>query len=113
MSAQFESYARTAIGRQLIAAIAPETRDREFKLLSRPSISKAAVYAIADEVRPIIEQLSSDGERKSANQFVGWVVGQRMRALGYRIVNERGRVKNATFKTGAVWAPSESPALDD
>jgi hypothetical protein len=59
------------------------------------------VQAVASEVAEIIEALPTKAERDAASQFCGWFVGQIMRRLGYRVVQERGRVTGASFKTGA------------
>jgi hypothetical protein len=100
-SNRFQSYSETPTGRQLIDAIDVPELIPEFLALSR--IGKPAVQAVADEVATIIEALPTKSERDAASQFCGWFVGQIMRRLGYRVVQERGRVTGAPFKTGAVW----------
>jgi hypothetical protein len=42
--------------------------------------------------------LPSKADKDAASQFCGWFVGQIMRRLGYRVVQERGRVTGAPFK---------------
>lgn len=103
MSNRFQSYADTETGRALAAAMDAPEFIPEFRALSK--IGKPAVQAIAPEVAPTIEALPRKAERDAASQFCGWFVGQVMRRLGYRVVQERGRVTGAPFKTGAVWEP--------
>lgn len=101
MSNRFQSYSETPTGLRLIEAIDVPELIPEFLALSK--IGKPAVQAVAAEVAEIIEALPTKSERDSASQFCGWFVGQIMRPLGYRVVQERGRVTGAPFKTGAVW----------
>lgn len=101
MSNRFQSYSETPTGLRLIEAIDMPELIPEFLALSK--IGKPAVQAAASEVAGIIEALPTKAERDAASQFCGWFVGQIMRRLGYRVVQERGRVTGAPFKTGAVW----------
>lgn len=101
---QFESYGQTQTGRQLSEIVSMPEMIAGYVTMSR--IGKPAVQAIADDVAEVIKGLPGKTERDFANQFVGWRVGQIMRGLGYEIINKRGRVSNATFKTGAVWSAS-------
>jgi len=101
MGSRFQSYSETPMGLRLIEAIDIPELIPEFLALSK--IGKPAVQAVAGEVAEIIEALPTKSERDAASQFCGWFVGQIMRRLGYRIVQERGRVTGAPFKTGAVW----------
>lgn len=103
MSNRFQSYSETPTGLRLIEAIDVPELIPEFLALSK--IGKPAVQAVAGEVAEIIEALPTKSERDAASQFCGWFVGQIMRRLGYRVVQERGRVTGAPFKTGAVWEP--------
>ncbi|WP_157020547.1 hypothetical protein [Paracoccus sp. 228] len=98
----FESYGRSETGRQLSEIVSMSEMIAEYVAMSR--IGKPAVQAIASDVAEVIEGLPGKTERDLANQFVGWQVGQIMRGLGYKIINKRGRVNNAPFKTGAVWS---------
>ena len=108
MSNRFQSYAETNVGRTLSWLMDAPEFIAEFRALSR--IGKPAVQAVAADVTPTIEALSSKADKDAASQFCGWFVGQIMRRLGYRMVQERGRVTGAPFKTGAVWE-SENQAV--
>lgn len=101
MSNRFKSYGDTRIGRELAAIIDAPELIPEFRALS--AIGKPAVQAIAADVTDIINALPTKAEKDAASQFCGWYVGQIMQQLGYRLVQERGRVTGAPFKTGAVW----------
>lgn len=102
MTTRFKNYEQTAIGRRLAAIVMMPELIAEYCALSR--IGRPAVQACAQDVAPIIEALATKEERDAANQFVGWRVARIMRSLGYELVHERGRVNNATYRTGAVWA---------
>lgn len=106
-SKRFASYAETTIGQRLATLIDVPERVIEFRLMS--SLGKPAVQAIAADVAPIINALPTKADRDSANQFCGWRVGQIMRELGYDLINERGRVSDAPYKTGAVWRHLDQP----
>lgn len=101
MSSWFENFQDTDTGRALGYIINRPDRIMEFRLLSNLGI--AAVQAVAHEVTPIIEALPDKSSKDKASQFTGWLVAKRMRAAGYEIVQARGRVSDAPFKTGAVW----------
>jgi hypothetical protein len=107
MSSRFQSYADTETGRTLAALMDAPEFIPEFRALSR--IGKPAVQAIGSEVAQTIEALPSKADKDAASQFCGWFVGQIMRRLGYRVVQERGRVTGAPFKTGAVWESENRP----
>jgi hypothetical protein len=107
MNNRFQSYAETDIGRTLSELMDAPEFIPEFRALSK--IGKPAVQAVAAEVAPTIEALPTKAERDAASQFCGWFVGQTMRPLGYRVVQERGRVTSAPFKTGAVWESENRP----
>lgn len=102
MTNRFENYERTTIGRQLAAIVTMPELIAEYCALSR--IGRPAVQACAQDVAPVIEALATKEERDAANQFIGWRVGRIMRSLGYELAHERGRVNNAPYRTGAVWA---------
>jgi hypothetical protein len=101
MSNWFPNYRMTETGRALTQIIQRPDRMLEFRLLS--NLGMPAVQAIASDVTPIIDSLTTKAERDTASQFCGWAVGQLMRRAGYEVVQERGRVTEAPFKTGAVW----------
>jgi len=101
MSNWFERYLGTPVGVRLADIVDTPENMAAFGVLS--SEGKPAVQAVAGDVGPVIDALPTRRERHSANQFVGWFVGQMMRGAGYRIVRDRGRVSNAPYKTGAVW----------
>jgi hypothetical protein len=101
MSNWFEDYSITNLGRQLLYIIRRPDRILEYRLLS--NLGMPAVQAIASEVRPLIDALPGKRSRDAASQFCGWAVGQRLRAAGYEVARDRGRVSDAPFKTGAVW----------
>jgi hypothetical protein len=101
MSNWFSSYASTPVGIALADAIDIPGRLFEFRALSE--INRPAVQAVAADVTPIISALESKRDRDAASQFVGWYIGQIMRDAGYEVVQDRGRVSNAPYKTGAVW----------
>jgi hypothetical protein len=97
----FEAFADTPTGIALADITNTPERFFEFRTLSENG--KPAIQAIAREVAPIIENLTTKRERDAASQFCGWYVGQIMRSAGYAIVQDRGRVSDAPFRTGAVW----------
>ena len=99
---RFENYEQTVVGRRLSAIVTMPELIAEYCALSR--IGRPAVQACAQDVAPIIEAEGTREERAAANQFVGWRVARIMRGLGYELVHERGRVNNAPYRTGAVWA---------
>ncbi|MBU3891050.1 hypothetical protein [Methylosinus sp. KRF6] len=101
MSSRFENYAETEIGRKISYIINWPDRILEYRLLS--NLGMPAVQAIAAEVTPLIDALPDKRSRDAASQFCGWAVGRRLRAAGYEVVRDRGRVSDAPFKTGAVW----------
>jgi hypothetical protein len=101
MSHWFAGYAESPIGRELLEAI--ETPGRIFEFQALTEIGKPAVQAVARDVAPIIARLDSKSARDAASQFCGWYVGRIMRESGCEIVQDRGRVSDAPFKTGAVW----------
>ena len=101
MSNWFTSYSATTTGQALADIIDDPEWFAAFRTLSEQG--KPAVQAVAADVAPIIENLATKKERDAASQFVGWYVGQVMRDAGYNVVQERGRVSNAPYKTGAVW----------
>jgi hypothetical protein len=103
----FQSNAGSEIGRTLSELMDAPEFIPEFRALSK--IGKPAVQAVTAEVAPTIEALPTKVERDAASQFCGWFVGQTMRPPGYRVVQERGRVTNAPFKTGAVWESENQP----
>lgn len=104
---RYEKYAQSDIGKALAELIDEPHRFIEYQLLE--SLGRPAVQAIAKDVAPIIDVLPTKTEREMANKFCGWYVGQCMRANRREIVNRRGRVANAPFKTGAVWRLSGEP----
>jgi hypothetical protein len=105
MSGQYESFANTPIGIALSDAIDTLERFSEFRALTEAG--KPAVQAIARDVAPIIEALPTKKERDAASQFCGWYVAQIMRSSGYEIAQNRGRVSNAPYQTGAVWRQTD------
>ena len=102
MSNRFEAFGETPIGRTLGFIIDAPELVPEFRAMSE--VGKPAVQAVATHVSEVINALPTKERRDAANQFCGWRVGQIMRGLGYRMVQTRGRVSRAPFKTGAVWA---------
>jgi hypothetical protein len=102
MASRFETYETTENGKLLADIIMMPEMISEYVTLSR--LGKPAVQAIANDVAPVIEALQTKAERDAANQFVGWRVAQIMRGLGYILVQERGRVTGAPYRTGAVWS---------
>jgi|GEM_PF-2653652 len=102
MASRFDSYETTETGARLTLIIAQPEMIPEYCALSR--IGKPAVQAIGADVAPIIESMPTKKERDAASQFVGWRVAKVMRALGYTLIQERGRVTGAPYRTGAVWS---------
>jgi CubicO group peptidase (beta-lactamase class C family) len=102
MSHWLSTYGVTETGRHLVEIIDQPEHFATFVMLSEQG--KPAVQAVANEVAAIIDALPSKKERDAACQFVGWYVGQIMREAGYVVVQDRGRVSDAPYKTGAVWA---------
>jgi len=101
MSNWFEDFAGTPVGLALSEII--DTPERYLDFLTMTENRKPAVQAIGREVAPIINALPTKQERNAASQFCGWRVGQIMRSAGYEIVQDRGRVSDSPFQTGAVW----------
>lgn len=102
MASRFENYETTEIGALLTSIITLPEMIPEYCALSR--VGKPAVQAVGADVAPIIESLSTKEERDAASQFVGWRVAKVMRGLGYALIQERGRVTGAPYRTGAVWS---------
>ncbi len=103
MSHWLTTYGGTETGLRLTEIIDQPEHFAAFVTLSEQG--KPAVQAVAQDVAATIAALPSKKERDAACQFVGWYVGQMMREAGYVVVQERGRVSEAPYKTGAVWAP--------
>ena len=101
MSNWFVAFADTPVGVALAEIV--DTPERYLDFLVMSENGKPAVQAIAREVGPIIDALPTKQERVAASQFCGWRVAQIMRSAGYEIAQERGRVSDAPFQTGAVW----------
>jgi hypothetical protein len=102
MASRFDNYETTETGARLTQIIALPEMIPEYCALSR--IGKPAVQAIGADVAPLIENLPTKEERDAASQFVGWRVAKVMRGLGYTLIQERGRVTGAPYRTGAVWS---------
>lgn len=102
MASRFETYGLTETGARLTRIVTMPEMIPEYRALSR--VGKPAVQAIGADVAPIIDGLPSKAERDAASQFVGWRVAKVMRGLGYLLIQERGRVSDAPFRTGAVWS---------
>lgn len=105
MSNWFAAFAQTPTGIALAEIIDEPERIFEFRSLSENG--KPAVQAVARDVSAIISGLATKREQNAASQFVGWYVGQIMRDAGYEVVQERGRVSDGPYKTGAVWRQIE------
>jgi len=102
MASRFDKFESTKTGTRLAAIVTMPEMVPEYCALSR--IGKPAVQAIAADVAPIINALTTKEERDAASQFVGWRVAKVMRSLGYTLIQERGRVTGAPYQTGAVWS---------
>ena len=111
MTTPNEHYGRTAIGRRLAAIVNDPARYPEYRAFSREGFP--AVTAIVSLVRLELEALQRADlpAFHAAKQYVGWAVGQVMRAHGHRIVGRR-RVPGGLFTLGAIWsvAPEVRPA---
>ena len=101
MSSRFKNFMQTPTGQLLAEIIDTPENIASFRTLSQEG--KPAVQAVAEDVAPIIQALETKAERDGSSQFVGWFTAQLMREAGYQLVQERGRVSNAPYKTGAVW----------
>ena len=91
----------TDVGRRLTEAIERPERHIEYRLLSR--LNMAALYAVIDDVKPIIDGLEDKNKRDEACRFCGWLVGQQMRSMGYSLAENRRRVRGGPFRSGSVW----------
>jgi hypothetical protein len=102
MTSPCERYGRTEVGRCLEAIVNDPARYPEYRAFSREGYP--AVMAIMSLVRPELERLQRADPREFhiANQYVGWAVGQVMRAHGHQIVGRR-RVAGRLITQGAVW----------
>jgi hypothetical protein len=97
----FDAFAGTQVGRALVALIESPSLIAEYRALSEEG--RPALEAAAPKVASLIEALSTKEEQDFARRFCGYWVGQVMRGLGYRIVRERRRIRNAIIGEGAVW----------
>jgi hypothetical protein len=102
MTTPCERYGSTKIGRRLAAIINEPARYPEYCAFSREGYP--AVMALGSLVRPELEQLRDADPTafQAAKQYVGWAVGQVMRAHGHREVKRR-RVPGGLITLGTTW----------
>lgn len=102
MATPCERYGRTEVGRRLAAIVNDRARYLEYRAFSREGFP--AVMALVSLVRPELERLRSDPKAfDAAKQYVGWAVGQVMRAHGHRMTKRR-RVPGGLITLGVVWS---------
>ena len=108
MATPSEHYGRTEVGRRLAAIVTDRARYPEYRAFSREGFP--AVTALISLVRPELERLRRADPQAfhAANQYIGWAVGQMMRAHGHCIIGRR-RVPGGLFTTGTIW--SGEPAV--
>jgi hypothetical protein len=103
MTIPCEHYGRTEIGQRLVAIINHPARYPEYRAFSREGYP--AVMAIVSLIKPELEKLRRSDPKvfQAAKQFVGWAVGQVMRANGHQTIGRR-RVPGGLITLGAVWS---------
>ena len=109
MTIPCEHYGRTAIGQLLVAMINDPARYPEYRAFSREGYP--AVMAIVSLLKPELEKLRKSDPKgfQAAKQYVGWAVGQVMRAHGHQSKGRR-RVPGGVITQGAVW--SAEPVIE-
>jgi hypothetical protein len=112
MATPSEHYGRTEVGRRLATIVNDPARYAEYRAFSREGFP--AVMALVSLVRPELERLRGSGPRafQAAKQYVGWAVGQVMRAHGHQIIGRR-RVPGGLITLGTTWSgePAIRPAI--
>jgi hypothetical protein len=103
MTSPCERYGRTEIGQRLVAIINDPARYPEYRAFSREGYPAAT--ALISLVRPELERLrrSDPNAFLSANQYIGWALGQVMRIHGHQVVGRR-RVPGGLITQAAVWS---------
>jgi len=103
MTIPCEHYGRTEIGQRLAAIINDPARYPEYQAFSREGYP--AVRAIISLLRPELKELRRSDPKgfQAAKQYVGWAVGQVMRAHGHEVAKRR-RVPGGVITQGAVWS---------
>lgn len=102
MAHRFHSFAQTSLGRDIAKAIDSAGRYAELVAFSREGFP--AVTAVVSLVSPLLLPLRNQSAQfNSAKQFVGWYVGEIMRAHGHSIRNKSVRVPGRLFTVGALW----------
>ena len=111
MTTPSERYGRTEVGRRLAAIVNDPARYAEYCAFSREGFP--AVMALVSLVGPELERLRGSDRQvfHAAKQYVGWAVGQVMRAHGHQIIKRR-RVPGGLITLGATWSgePVAGPA---
>ncbi len=105
MTARFEAFAATPLGKTIGNTIDTDVRYIEFRAFSREGFP--AVTALVSDLKPILEPLRATDPAlfDSAKQFVGWKVGGVMRARGHQIARKAARVPGKLFTVAAVGGP--------
>jgi len=103
MATPCDHYGRTEIGQRLAAIINDPQRYSEYRAFSREGYP--AVMAIVSLLKPELEKLRRSDPKvfQAAKQFVGWAVGQVMRAHAHQTIGRR-RVPGGLITQGAVWS---------
>ena len=109
MTIPCEHYGRTEIGQRLAAIINDLARYPEYRAFSHEGYP--AVKAIISLLRPELKELRRSEPKgfQAAKQYVGWAVGQVMRAHGHQSKGRR-RVPGGVITQGAVW--SAEPVIE-
>jgi hypothetical protein len=103
MTTPCERYGDTKSGRRLAAIVDDPARYPEYCAFSREGYP--AVMAIVSLIRPELERLRLTDPKAfdAAKQYVGWAVGQVMRARGHQMRGRR-RVRGRLMTLGATWS---------
>ncbi len=103
MPTQYDSFARTALGRSIAAVLDTPDRLTEMRAFTREG--HTAIAAVVSVLAPLLEPLrtASPKEFNLAKQFAGHRVGVSMRAAGYTIRRTGVRVPGKLFTVAATW----------
>jgi hypothetical protein len=103
MTTPSEHYGHTEVGQRLTAIVNERARYAEYCAFSREGYP--AVTAIVSLVQRELKELRRSDLKAfdAAKQYIGWAVGQVMRAHGHHIVGRR-RVPGGLFTLGAIWS---------
>lgn len=104
MTTRFESFGKTPLGIEIAAVVDQPNRLIEFDAFSREGFP--AVTALVSQLTPLLERVKRDNPAQfgPSKQFVGWYVGQQLRAADRTMVKESKAVPGKLFSVGAVWS---------